>query len=65
MSQPASLEAEEGDGVGHAMGDVGAQMSNFVVDVGEESETCSSASLHDVDQVASIEFHGHRTTSFQ
>ena len=54
-----SLGAEEGDWVCHAMGDVGAQMGDFVVDVGEEGETRPPGSLHD-NQVVSIEFHGHR-----
>ena len=60
-----SLEAEEEDSVCLAMADDGAQMGDLVVDVGEEGETRQLISLHDGDQVASIEFHGYRTTTSQ
>ena len=47
------------------MSDIGAHMGDLVVDVYEEGETRPPASLHDGDQVAYIEFHGHCTTSSQ
>ena len=65
LSTAHLLEAEEGDCVCYAMGDIGTQMVDLVVDVREEGETRQLDSLHDGDQVASIEFHVHRTTSSQ
>ena len=44
---------------------IGAQVGNLVVDVGEEGGDCPPTSLNDGDQVVSIEFHGHRTTSLR
>ena len=52
-----SLEAKERNGIGHSLSSVRSQVSDLVVDVGEESETCPAAPFRDGSEVAAVQLH--------